>query len=346
MLGRSALFVYNRREEKTDEELLAEIQEEIKGTINKEDVVTDEITGILSYYAYVGQIAYEITDGKYETIFSTIMLAIVFLAAVLVGIDTYSLKGSQHILDGFTWFVFSAFALEFVLKLLSEKLKPYRYFIGPEGASNTFDFLIVIFSVPQISSLAGGKATVIRLVTKLFKLARIVKLLRAVPALNIIISGLMSGLESVGYILLLLFMIIYIYAILGVIFFHSTDPFYFDSILVAMMTLFHVLTFDNWDNNVYINLYGCDAYNSGLYVSQINGNFTDEEWSQIPDMYRCPGPAPINYGGAFYWVTFVVVTGLMLLSLFIGVITISMQSSLEEVKLEDQEVFNMSLIGY
>ena len=47
----------------------------------------------------------------------------------------------------------------------------------------------------------------------------------------------------------------YIFAILGVLLFRSSDPMYFGSLRNAMISIFMVVTLDNWEGITYLNFY-------------------------------------------------------------------------------------------
>ena len=90
---------------------------------------------------------------------------------------------------------------------------------------------------------------------------RLFKIIGKIKQLKVIIMGLVKGLSSVTYILLLLLLIFYLFAVLGVVTFRRNDPFHFGSIGMAMVTLFRISTFESWTNVLYINYYGCDSQN-------------------------------------------------------------------------------------
>ena len=344
MIGGNANIVVlgrHQRKEKTDDELMQEIQMEnelvAQQLMDRKHNLSESngnVQKIMTLYLSLSNVANELTRGKLEIFFSSIMFAVILLAGIIIGVDTF-----PGLLDSATdralnWFIFSMFALEFLLKILAEGKKPYLYFVGEDRAWNIFDFAVLIFCVPNIP-VASGKVSVIRVLTKMFRMARVVKLLRAIPALNVIIKGLMGGLKSIMYILFLLFAFIYTYAVVGVIFFQAEDPFYFRSVGVGIMTMFRAMTFDNWDLNFYTNVYGCDQFNAGLYFSHVN--MTDDSWQSIPFIYRCENTTGA-YFAIVFWVTYIVFSGLILMALFIGVITVNMQASLNEVRIDAEEV--------
>ena len=103
---------------------------------------------------------------------------------------------------------FWAFSAECLLKIVAEAYHPWTYFTDAEnGAWNSFDFVIVtagwVFRVGIIDSSQGGALPALRML----RLVRLLTFVKGVPMLRGIIQGIGSGLKSVSYIVLLLFLI-------------------------------------------------------------------------------------------------------------------------------------------
>jgi hypothetical protein len=90
---------------------------------------------------------------------------------------------------------------------------------GPERIWNNFDFWIVILCWVPIK----GQVSFVRLL----RLLRLLKLVGKVKQLQIVVIGVIRGLTSVSYILLLLYLVTYLFAIVCVQFFRKNDPFHF-----------------------------------------------------------------------------------------------------------------------
>jgi hypothetical protein len=90
-----------------------------------------------------------------------------------------------------------------------------------------------------------------------------------VPYLRVLVSGLIQGAKSATYIILLLFIIIYIFAILGCNIFGANDPNHFGDTSVAMLSLFQVSTLGSWTSIAYISWFGCREY---LYAGYDDAN--------------------------------------------------------------------------
>ncbi len=56
---------------------------------------------------------------------------------------------------------------------------------------------------------------------------------------------------QLGYVLLLMFIIFYIYAAVGTTFFDTINPVLWGDISISMLTLFRVMTFEDWTDVMY-----------------------------------------------------------------------------------------------
>ena len=130
-----------------------------------------------------------------------------------------------------------SFTSEVVLKIFAEGMGPQLYFIGPEWKWNLFDFFIVLLSLLPVGA---GQVKLLRLI----RLMRIAKVFRKIPQLQLIIMGLYGGMESILYIFVLLFMTFYMFAIAGLLFFKTNDPWHFRSLEIALLTLLQIATLD------------------------------------------------------------------------------------------------------
>ena len=241
--------------------------------------------------------------------FSNFIIAIILLAGVLVGIQTYpemELKHGPtlHLLDQIILWIFVA---EVVIKMGAEGSKPWRYFLDPW---NVFDFIIVaVCFLP----LDAQYVTVLRLA----RLLRVLKLVNALPELRIIVSALLKSIPSMFYISLLLFILFYLYAVLAVFMFGQNDPVHFDTLQKSMLSLYRVATLEDWTDIMYINMYGCMNYGyDGIAACT-------PETSQA-----------FGWVAAGFFSSFVLVATMVILNLFIGVIMNGMDEAREEMKAE------------
>uniref|UniRef100_A0A8K9Y697 Voltage-dependent T-type calcium channel subunit alpha n=1 Tax=Oncorhynchus mykiss TaxID=8022 RepID=A0A8K9Y697_ONCMY len=148
----------------------------------------------------------------------------------------------------------SLFSLEMLLKLLAFGL--FGYIKNPY---NGFDSVIVIISVWEIVGQADGGLSVLRT----FRLLRVLKLVRFLPALRRQLVVLMKTMDNVATFCMLLMLFIFIFSILGMHLFGCKfglkldsgdtlpDRKNFDSLLWAIVTVFQILTQEDWNLVLY-----------------------------------------------------------------------------------------------
>jgi voltage-gated sodium channel len=66
-----------------------------------------------------------------------------------------------------------------------------------------------------------------------------------------LVGALLKAIPRMGYVVLLMFVIFYMYGAVGSMFFNTVDPDLWGNISVAMITMFRVVTFDNWSEVMY-----------------------------------------------------------------------------------------------
>lgn len=88
--------------------------------------------------------------------------------------------------------------------------------------------------------------TVFFLVEILIRMAAERRLVSMIPELRLLIGALFKSIPRMGYVVLLMFIIFYIYGAIGSFLFESVDETLWGNISVAMLTLFQVATFESW----------------------------------------------------------------------------------------------------
>ncbi|XP_074542124.1 voltage-dependent T-type calcium channel subunit alpha-1I [Halichoeres trimaculatus] len=148
----------------------------------------------------------------------------------------------------------SMFSLEMILKLTA--FGSFNYLRNPY---NVFDGVIVIISVCEIIGQSDGGLSVLRT----FRLLRVLKLVRFMPALRRQLVVLMKTMDNVATFCMLLMLFIFIFSILGMHIFGCKfslktetgdtvpDRKNFDSLLWAIVTVFQILTQEDWNAVLY-----------------------------------------------------------------------------------------------
>ncbi|MDE0309779.1 MAG: ion transporter [Acidiferrobacterales bacterium] len=171
------------------------------------------------------------------------IIALIILNAIVLGLETYPVIAVPYesLLLGFNKFVLIVFAAEAALKITASAPVFKRYF---GDGWNLFDFCVVVFSlIPQTGELA--------LIARTIRLLRILRLVTVVPELRLIISTLIKSLPGLGNVILLLSIVFYVYAIAGYHMFHEHDPFHWNSLGISLITLFRILTLEDWTDVMY-----------------------------------------------------------------------------------------------
>ena len=261
---------------------------------------------------------------------------------------------AKNVLFGIDMFSFWVFLFEAAVKIFACGSRPWVYFLSKsDGSFNCFDFTLVVIAL-VFSPFFGASADVSNVkVLRLMRLLRLLNFLKFVPEVRVMIEGLVSAMDSVGYILLLLCLVVYIFAVLGVLLFGENDPANFNDVSTAMVTLFQTATLTNWASVALISFHGCDKFAGNGYVfgvedplpSGVARTQKDMLGIEFP-MWSCTDPGPKRLVTYFYFITFTIMAAMVVMSLFIGVIAIGMFT--EYQKYQDEKVkqkYDMALVN-
>lgn len=237
-------------------------------------------------------------------LFQNFITLTICLAGILVGVETdATLAHEWHwLLAPLDKIVLAIFVLEIVVKMGAEGSKPWRYFRDPW---NVFDFTIVAVAfVPGAAQYA--------VVLRLARLLRVLKLVRAVPKLQLIVSALLKSIPSMFYVTTLLLLLFYVYGVAGVFLFGPNDPTYFGSLGISLLSLFRIVTLEGWTELLYIQFYGCASYGY-------------EDASAL-----CTHSVAQPLLAVVYFISFVLLGTMIILNLFVGVIMNGMEEAHRE----------------
>ncbi|MCG7960832.1 MAG: ion transporter [Candidatus Thiodiazotropha taylori] len=175
-------------------------------------------------------------------IFETFVILVIVISALMIGAKTYpipsSVTQSLRLLDvGITIF----FLVEIIIRMIADQsLK--RFF---SKAWNVFDFLIVTASLIPVDDSEAA------LLGRLLRVFRVLRLVSIIPELRVLLNAFVTAIPRMGYVSLLMFIIFYIYAAIGSMFFHQINPELWGNITIAMLTLFRIATFEDWTDVMY-----------------------------------------------------------------------------------------------
>ncbi|MBE2217895.1 MAG: ion transporter [Ignavibacteria bacterium] len=254
--------------------------------------------------------------------FQSFIVFVILSAGVIVGLETYpglmAVHGDLlHLLDHIVLYIF---VVEIILKMLAKGSKPWEYFYD---GWNVFDFIIVAVCFLPIG---GAYIAVLRLA----RILRVFRLVSAMPKLQLLVGALLKSIPSMSYVGILLFLLFYIYAVIGTFMFGQNDPIHFGSLQATMMTLFKTITLEGWIDFMNIQYYGSNLYG----------------YEAFPDTLRTPSAHPI--AAPIYFISFILLGTMIMLNLFIGVIINGMEETNKEEEIKElakirEQVKNISL---
>lgn len=252
--------------------------------------------------------------------FNRFITTVILVAGALVGAQTYGAVMARwgsllHLIDQL---ILAVFVLEVVVRMGAHGSKPWRYFQDPW---NVFDFSIVAACFLPLNSQYV-------VILRLARILRTLKLVRALPRLQIIVSALLSSIPSMGYVSLLLFLLFYIYGVTATFLFGANDPIHFQNLQISMVSLFRAATLEDWTDLMYIQMYGCANYGYG-------GNEA-----------LCTQSTAYPVLGALFFISFVLLATMIVLNLFVAVIMNGMTDAVQANKDEQKELQQTELALY
>ncbi|MCI3240612.1 MULTISPECIES: ion transporter [Streptomyces] len=231
----------------------------------------------------------DITDARW---FALTVFAVILLNAALLGVETYSgLVEEWHV-----WLrlaehgCLAVFTVEILLRLGAHADRPSGFFKDPW---NLFDLAVVLCAFLPV---VRENTTVLRLL----RLARVLRTARFLPQLRIVLAAVARSLPGTLSFLLVGALLLYVYAMVGWVFFGQRDPGHYGSIGRAVLTLFLLMTLDGIG----------DAVHAGLEISR---------WSLV------------------YYASYVLLASFVLVNVLIGVVITSLDEAREMEKEEEAQ---------
>ncbi|XP_072468297.1 sodium channel protein type 9 subunit alpha [Notamacropus eugenii] len=225
------------------------------------------------------------------------------------------------------------FTGECVLKVIS--LRHYYFTIG----WNIFDFVVVILSIvgmflADIIEKYFVSPTLFRVI-RLARIGRILRLIKGAKGIRTLLFALMMSLPALFNIGLLLFLVMFIYAIFGMSNFAYVkkeaginDMFNFETFGNSMLCLFQITTSAGWD---------------GLLAPILNSGPPDCDPEKVHPGSSVKGDCGNSSVGIFYFVSYIIISFLVVVNMYIAVIlenfSVATEESAEPLSEDDFEMF-------
>ncbi|XP_056352672.1 sodium channel protein type 2 subunit alpha-like isoform X4 [Oenanthe melanoleuca] len=263
---------------------------------------------------------------------SIMILICLNMVTMMVETDDQS-KEMETILSRINLVFIVLFTGEFVLKLIS--LRHYYFTVG----WNIFDFVVVILSIvgmflAEMIEKYFVSPTLFRVI-RLARIGRILRLIKGAKGIRTLLFALMMSLPALFNIGLLLFLVMFIYAIFGMSNFAYVkrevgidDMFNFETFGNSMICLFQITTSAGWD---------------GLLAPILNSGEPDCDPHKDHPGSSVKGDCGNPSVGIFFFVSYIIISFLVVVNMYIAVIlenfSVATEESAEPLSEDDFEMF-------
>lgn len=179
---------------------------------------------------------------KDNRVFEWFIVSIIIISALLIGARTYPIP--DVLVSAILWLdiaITFLFLFEISIRFLAHPNKRRFFYNG----WNVFDTLVVVVSLIPIEN------SDMALIGRLVRIFRVLRMVSIIPELRTLLNSLLRALPQLGYVVLLMFIIFYIYAAVGATFFAHINSELWGDISISLLTLFRVMTFEDWTDVMY-----------------------------------------------------------------------------------------------
>lgn len=223
-------------------------------------------------------------------LFEGFVIFIIIVSALLIGAKTYDISPlAGQVISITDWGITLFFLTEIIIRFLGEERKTDFF----KRAWNIFDTVIVVASLVPIEN------SEMALLGRLIRVFRVLRMVSIVPEMRLLLDALIKAMPQLGYVVALMFIIFYIYGAVGSLFFADINPTLWGDISISMLTLFRVMTFEDWTDVMY-------------------------ETMQVYTL------------SWLYYLTFIFFTAFAFLNMVIGIVVNTLQEESDRIRLEEQ----------
>ncbi|KXJ05965.1 Sodium channel protein 1 brain [Exaiptasia diaphana] len=247
-------------------------------------------------------------DAVTSTVFEIVLLGVIICNMIIMMFQHYDQSEQfSEVMKNFNRFFTAVFILELVSKLIALRLYYFK------KGWNVFDFIIVIFSIiglyfDESATKGVGNPSLLRVI-RIFRIARLLRLLEFAKGVRQLLVALVISLPALLNIGTLLFLVIFIFAIIGMSTFGHIrkqgaidDNVNFETFGNSMMVLFRLATGAGWNDVL-------DA----LMVQPPDCDF--DYGDDLPN-----GDCGFPLGAILYLVSYIIIVFLIIVNMYIAVI--------------------------
>jgi voltage-gated sodium channel len=173
-----------------------------------------------------------------STRFQGFIFAVIVVNAIALGLGTYDAidEDAGTLLTIVSEVCVGIFVIELAIRITAYGRRPQDFF---RDGWNVFDFVVITAAfVPGVRE----STTLLRLA----RLLRVVRIVTVLPEFRVIVRGMARSLPPIGSLALLGVLLMYVYGMVGWILFHEGDPENWGNLGDSMLTLFVMMTLENW----------------------------------------------------------------------------------------------------
>ncbi|XP_013785136.1 sodium channel protein para-like, partial [Limulus polyphemus] len=252
-----------------------------------------------------------------NTKFDMAIMVFIMLNMIVMGLDHYrQTEMFELIVERLNIFFIAVFTAECVLKIFALR---WHYFKEPW---NIFDFVVVTLSIlgvglKDLIAAYFVSPTLLRVV-RVVKVGRVLRLVKGARGIRTLLFALAMSLPALFNICLLLFLVMFIYAIFGMAFFMNVkhrygidENFNFETFGQSMIILFQMSTSAGWD---------------GVLAAIMDESDCD------PSIDTSEGNCGSRSIAVAYLISYLIISFLIIINMYIAVILENYSQAQEEVE--------------
>ena len=177
-------------------------------------------------------------------LFQNSIIAVILFTAFIIALEAFPQIMTQNLQDSFDLMheiILWIFVAEAIIKLVAAWPRPQEYF---KDSWNMFDFSLIVLSLLPFSGQFA-------MIGRLLRLFRVLRLVAALPELRLIVETLLRSIPSMLNVIILMSIIFFIYGVAGYHLFHEHDPTHWRDLSYAILTLFRIVTLEDWTDVMY-----------------------------------------------------------------------------------------------
>ncbi|XRB04885.1 voltage-dependent calcium channel L type [Pycnococcus provasolii] len=200
----------------------------------------------------IGALCKQVID---QPAFERVIVAAIILNTLFLSMEYHGMsKTFRTVLDNMNLVLTILFALEAALKILGLGINEYI-----KDRFNCFDVVVVIISIVELLASGSGSLGALRA----FRILRVMKLVRSWVSLRKFLATMWRAVAELGNFTFIVFLVIFVFSLLGMQMFggkmgtgDDLPRHNFDSFLWALVTVFQILTGEDWNAVMYDGVAG------------------------------------------------------------------------------------------